>query len=319
MSAELIIQNGKKLYSPAVQESIEWETERVGEPGKLTFKVMDDKDLKIEEGNAVRFKWNDHNIFYGWIFSIKHDKDKIRTITCYDQLRYFKNKDTYVYKNKTAGQVIKMIAKDFGLKTGTIADTKFKIKSRVEDSQTLFDIVQNALDLTLTNKKKLYVFYDNFGKLTLKSLSDMKTDILIDEETAENYDFSSSIDEATYNKIKLIYDNKKTGKRDVYIAQHGKNMNKWGVLQYYDKLQDGENGKSKANALLKLYNAKTRKLTIKNTKGSTKVRAGSMVVVMLNLGEKKIQNYMLVESCKHTFKLDEHMMELKLRGGEFSE
>ena len=317
MAAELLIQNGNKVFIPVVQEDITWQTERKGSPGKLTFKVHLDESLDITEGNAVRFKWNGSNIFYGFIFSKKMDKNRIITVTAYDQLRYLKNKDTYVYSNKTAGAVIKMIAKDFGMQTGSLADTKYKIPSRVEDNKTLFDIIQNALDATLENKKQMYVMYDNFGKITLKSLEDMKTNILIDKDTAISYDYSSTIDSNTYNKVKLVFDNDKTKKRDVYIAQSSKNMNKWGVLQLYETLQEGENGKAKADALLKLYNSKTKKLTIK-TLGSVKVRAGSMVVVMLSLGDKKLCNYMLVESCKHTFKLNEHTMELHLRGGEFT-
>lgn len=317
MAAELLIQNGKKIYEPALLEDVQWTTERAGAPGKLTFKVMIDSTLNITEGNAVRFKWNGNNIFYGFIFSMKRDKEKVYTITAYDQLRYLKNKDTYVYEDKTAGEVIKMIASDFHLQTGVIEDTGYKIPSRVEDNSALFDIIQNALDLTLTNKKKMYVMYDDFGKITLKSLDNMQLNLLIDEETGENYDYTSSIDEQTYNKIKLVYDNEDTGQRDVYITQSSSNINSWGVLQYYDTLQKGENGKAKADALLDMYNKKTRKLTIKNAFGDCRVRAGSMPVVMLNLGDVKLQNRMLVETCKHTFKQSEHMMELKLRGGEF--
>lgn len=139
MAAELLIQNGEKVFKPVVLEDIEWSTERQGSPGKLTFKVLLDKKLDITEGNAVRFKWNKKNIFYGYIFSKKMDKDKIITVTAYDQLRYLKNKETYVYQNKTAGEVVQMIADDFGMQTGTIEDTTYKIASRVEDSQTLFD------------------------------------------------------------------------------------------------------------------------------------------------------------------------------------
>lgn len=124
-------------------------------------------------------------------------------------------------------------------------------------------------------------------------------------------------DELVQTRIKLIYDNEDTGQRDVYIAQDSNNMNAWGVLQYYDTLQKGENGQAKVDALLSLYNKKTRKLTIKGAIGDTRVRAGSMVVVIMDLGDVKLQNLMLVETCKHTFKLDEHTMELKLRGGEF--
>lgn len=317
MTSELIVRNGDTLYSPAVLENIKWSSERCGSPSKLTFKVVKDDVLNIQEGNSVRFKWNGNNIFYGFIFSKKRDKEDIITVTCYDQLRYLKNKDTYVYTNKTAGEVLQLIAQDFNLKTGTIDDTGYKIPSRSEDNQTLFDIIQTALDLTMENKKELYVLYDDFGKIALRKLDNMRVNILIDEETAENISYTSSIDENTYNKIKLIFDNEETGKRDVYIAQHGENINKWGVLQYYEKLQKGENGKVKADALLSLYNKKTRKLTIKNVLGDCRIRAGSLVGIHLNLGDISLNNWMLVESCKHVFSLDEHLMDIVVRGGEF--
>ena len=141
--------------------------------------------------------------------------------------------------------------------------------------------------------------------------------LMIDEETGENFDYTSSIDDDTYNKVKLTYDNEKTGKREVYIAKDSKHINEWGVLQYFDTLSKGENGQAKADALLQLYNKKTRNLKIKKVIGDTRVRAGSMIMVNLNLGDVKLKNFMLVEKAKHTFKLDEHYMELTLRGGEF--
>lgn len=317
MNSELLISYNDENFLPVVVDSIKWASERKGTPSKLTFKVVKDYVINFQEGAAVRFKWNGENVFYGFVFTKKRDKENIIEVTAYDQLRYLKNKDTYVYENKTAGELVQMIAKDFNLQTGELTDTGYKIPSRVEDNQTLFDIIQNALDLTMENKKELYVLYDDFGKITLKSLEEMKTDIMIDAETAGNYDYTSSIDENTYNKIKLVYDNDETGKRDVYIEQHGENMNKWGVLQYYDKLNKNENGVQKAQTLLKLYNQRTRKLTLKNCIGDCSVRAGSMVVVSLNLGDIVLKNWMVVESCKHEFKQDEHWMDLVVRGGEF--
>ncbi len=317
MAGELLIQNGNKVYIPVLEEGIEWTTERAGVPGKLVFKVHLDGSLDITEGNAVRFRWDDNNIFYGFIFSKKMSKERVITVTAYDQLRYLKNKDTYVYENKTAAELIRMIAEDFQMQTGELEDTEFKIATRVEDNVTLFDMIQNALDLTLENQRYMYVMYDDFGKITLKGLDNMRLNILIDEETAETYDYSSSIDEQTYNRIKLIFDNDQTGQRDVYIAQDSGNMAEWGVLQYYDTLQEGENGQTKVDALLELYNKKTRRLSIQNALGDCRVRAGSMLPVILDLGDVKLQNLMLVEKCTHKFNLDEHFMDLTLRGGEF--
>ena len=317
VNVELLIQHGNKVFAPIVEEGITWSTERKGCPGELQFKVVKDDIISFQEGDAVRLKVNGVNVFYGFVFQKKRDKDQIITVTAYDQLRYLKNKDTYVYENKTVGELIKMIATDYKLQTGTIEDTGFKIESMVEENTSLFDMIQNALDQTLTNKKEMYVMYDDFGKITLKSLGSMQLNVLIDEDTGENFDYTSSINENTYNKIKLTYDNEDTGKREVYIAQHGVNMNQWGVLQFFETLKEGENGQSKADALLSLYNKKTRNLSISNAFGDIRVRAGSLVVVMLELGDIKVKNFMLVEKCKHEFKESQHFMNLTLRGGEF--
>lgn len=314
---ELLIQNGSKIYDPVVEGEINWETVRKGTPGKLTFNVVNDGRIELQEGNAVRFKVNNQNVFFGFVFTKKQTKENIISVTAYDQLRYLKNKDTYVYAKKTASDVIKMIAKDFKLNLGTIENTGYVIASRVEDNKTLFDIIQNALDITLQNTKKMYVLYDDFGKLTLKNIENMKLNIVIDKETAEDFDYTSSIDEETYNKVKLVFENKDKGKRKVYIAQDSNNINKWGVLQYFDTLKEGEDGKTKANALLSLYNKKTRRLTIRNAIGDVRVRAGTMVIVNLNIGDLKLQNYMIVEEARHRFAESEHFMDLKLIGGDF--
>lgn len=317
VNIELLIQHGDKVFIPVVQEGITWTTERKGCPGELKFKVVKDDVISFTEGDAVRLKVNGQNVFYGFIFKKQRDKEQIISVTAYDQLRYLKNKDTIVYENKTAGELIQMIAKDYMMQTGTIEDTGFKIKSRVEENTSLFDMIQNALDMTLENQKYMYVMYDDFGKIALKGLDNMRLNLLIDEETGENFDYTSSIDSNTYNKVKLTYDNEKTGTREVYVAQDSENMNAWGVLQYFDTLQEGENGKAKADALLSLYNKKTRNLTIKNAFGDVRVRAGSMIVVIIDLGDMKLKNLMLVEKCKHEFKESQHLMTLTLRGGEF--
>lgn len=313
-----MIQNGKTIYSPTVAEGIEWSTERSGSPGQLTFKVLEDKELNITEGNAVRFKYKGNNVFYGFIFTRKIDQEGVMSVTAYDQLRYLKNKDTYVYADKTLTQVVKRIISDFSLKKGTLENTKYKIPSRVEDNQTLFDIIANAQDLTMMNRGKMYVLFDDFGKIALKNINKMKVNIVIDVETGQKYDYTSSIDSDTYNKVKLYYDNESTGKREVYIAKSTKNINAWGMLQYYEKLEAGENGKIKADTLLNLYNAKKKNLSIKKAIGDPRVRAGSMVIVSMTIDHTKILQYMLVEKCKHEYKDNEHWMDLTLRGGEFS-
>ncbi|WP_346697882.1 XkdQ/YqbQ family protein [Thomasclavelia spiroformis] len=314
MVIELLIQWGSDCFAPVVKDSITWTLERKGTPGKLEFTVIKDDVLKFEEGAAVRLRVDEKNVFYGFVFKKSYDKDKNIKVTAYDQLRYLKNKDTYVYTNKTATELVQMIANDFNLNLGQMDDTYHKIASKVEDNQTLFDIIQNALDDTLMNRNEIYVLYDDFGKLRLSYVKFLSVGLVIDAETAETFDYSSSIDGETYNRIKLVRENEDTGKRDVYIAQSGENMNNWGVLQYFDTVDENENAQAKADSLLKLYNQKTKGLKINGVLGDLRVRAGSLVIVQLDLDDTKVNNFMLVEKVTHSFENNHHSMDLTLKG-----
>lgn len=322
--AELYIGDvdGGRIYRPAVEEGITWSTERRSTPGKLTFKVLKDDIADFTEGSAVRFEAEGRKLFFGYVFKQQRTEEQIITVTAYDQLRYLKNKDTRVYTDKTASGLIRMIADDYQLRTGVIEDSGFIIESRIEENTSLFEMIENALDLTIQNRKEMYVLYDDFGALALKNIASMyvrdgNSYLMIDEQTGQSYDYTSSIDDNTYNKVKLTYDNEDSGYRDVYIAQDSSNINRWGVLQYFDTLTEGENGQVKADCLLELYNKKTRNLKISNAIGDSRVRAGSMVAVHLNLGDVTVKNFMLVEKVTHTYKESEHWMDLTLRGGEF--
>ena len=316
-SFELYVESDGGIIMPLTVDGCRWETRRRGAPGKLTFSVVQDGKFNMEKGGAVRLTVNGDNLFFGFGFSKRRDKSPIIDVVAYDQMRYLKNKDTYIYTNKTASDVIRMVASDFNLQLGVIENTSFVIPCRVDDNTALFDVIYNALDLDLTNTGDLYVFFDDFGKLTLKSLESMKLDLLIDCESGENFDYKSSINDSTYNRIKLVFENNETGMRDIYLVQHGENINRWGILQYYATLQEGESGEAKAHALLNLFNAPTRKLRLQNMFGDTRVRAGSMPVIMLDLGDVQLQNHMLVEKCVHIFRESEHFMDLTMRGGEF--
>lgn len=319
ISYDLFIQHGDALYYPPILDGISIEWERKGQPGKLTFEIVQTDTVNFDEGDPCRFSVDGEAIFYGFIFDKSRqgsNPQKIK-ITAYDQLYYFKNKDTYVYTNKTASEVVKMLADDFRLNVGAISDTRYKIASRTEENTDLFSIVQNALDETVKATKEMYVLYDTAGKLMLKNISEMQIGLVVDKDTAGDFDYSTSISSNTYNRIKLVHEDGDSGARKVYIAQDSSNINKWGVLQYYEKLNDPTGAQAMANALLSLYNHKSRKLTVKKVLGDVRIRGGTMLVVVLDLGDAAISNLMLVEQAKHTFKDNEHLMELRLRGNDF--
>lgn len=314
-----MIQSGSMCYYPVVEENISLDWSRKGSPGKLKFSVVKDEIISFQEGDQVKLTVDGVDMFYGFIFTKSRSGNTpyLVEVTAYDQLRYFKNKDTYNFLNKTATEIVAMLAEDFKLKTGILEDTKYKIASLPEDNAALFDMVQDALDETLQAKTQLYVLYDDVGKLALRNIENMKLDLLIDVDTAGNYSYSSTIDKQTYNQVKIRFENQESGAREIFIAKDSTHINRWGLLQYTDTVELAASGAAKAESLLKLYNAKTRTLSISDALGDTRVRAGSSVIVKLELGDSNVQSYLLVEQVTHNFKQGEHLMDLKLRGGTF--
>lgn len=314
MNIHIYIQNGDTVYEPVVIGGVAWELQRKGQPGKLAFTVLADSQLKIEEGNAIRLDVNGTPIFFGFLFERSWGSDGQVKITAYDQLRYLKNKDTYNYTELSAGELIQKIAGDFNLQVGTLEDTGYKIPFRTAKDKTLFDIILDAVDLTMIATKKIYVLYDDVGKLTLKNVENMKLSLMISDETAQDYDYKTSIDSSTYNQIKLYYDNDETKKREVYFTKNTETINKWGVLQYNESIDKGVDGQTIAETFLSMYNKATKSLSIKGAFGDIHVRAGCLIPVFLDVKDMQLKNYMMVESVTHTFDGGIHTMDLKLRG-----
>ncbi len=318
MDIHLYIENENTVYEPVVEGSITWESQRMGQPGKCSFTLLPDNILKLEEGNAVRLDVNGTIVFFGYIFERSWNSDGQMKVTAYDQLRYLKNKDSYNYENKSAGDVVRMIAEDYNLKVGELENTGYIIENRNMKDKSLFDVILDALDLTVMYAGEMYILYDEAGKLALKNIGNMKLDIVVDDTTAQDYDYTISIDKDTYNQIKLYCDNEETDKRDVYMVKHTENINKWGILQKDEAIDQGVNGQGVAETYLTLYNRPTKSLSVKSAFGDVRIRAGCLVPVLLDIKEMKLKNYLLVEAVSHKIEGGVHTMDLTLRGAGIS-
>lgn len=314
---ELHIINKGVDYQPLVVGEVTWTTEWKDAAGKLEFTVLKDPALDIQEGNVVAFLKNGVGVFYGYLFSKSRSKGKEINCTAYDQLRYLKNKDTYCYKNKTLRDVIIMIAMDYRLKVSQskLVDTKYSIPGRVEDNETLFDIIKNARELTESATGNMYIFYDDYGLLCLKRIEDLKTDYLLDDETCEDMDYTSSIDDEVYNQIQFYRDDDSTGNRAKYIFRNAELINKWGVLQLTCKLEKDDNPAAFGKSVLKLYSEKKRELTVKDCFGDIRLRAGASIYANLNLGDVVFKSaQVIIKKAVHRFGT-KYSCDLTLLGG----
>lgn len=311
----LTIQHNGRVFTPPVKEGVTIEWERKGAAGKLTFTTIktDMVSMSFQEGDPVCFYYDDKLVFMGYVFTKKRDREHHIQVTCYDQIRYLKNKYTYVFENKTATQIIQALCEDFNLHTGSMDNTAYVIPAVGKENIAALDICLDVLEETLLNTGNMFVLYDNAGNLEVKNCANMVSTTLIMEDTAENFDYSSSIDGETYNQIVLYYkaDNKI---QQIYTAKDPDTMRQWGTLRYFEEVKTPSIGQHKANSLLKLYNRKTRELKVKGAFGDISVRGGTLIPVKLNLGDIQANNYMLVEKVTHTFDNDHYTMDLTLDG-----
>ena len=314
LSITLFFTHNKKKWNIPAEDGMTVTWKKKGSPGVLQFKTLIDKNHKIYNGDSVNLLVNGKPFFYGFVFTIKPDQNGTLDVTVYDQLRYLKNKDTKIYKKYTTTKLVKSIAKTNGLNVGKLDDTK-RLITRKEDNKTFFDMIENSLSETLMQTGNTYILYDEYGKIRLRK--PWKVNILIDSATGQGYKYSNSIDSQTYNQIKLAYENKDKGTLDTYIAKSSKNINKWGTLQYYEKVDSPKTAKLKAKTLLSLYNRQTRTLSISGAFGDYRVRAGCLLPVIMTLYDTKVSSYLIVDSVKHKFENGVHTMDLDLSGGVF--
>lgn len=309
----LTIQHNGAVFSPPVKDGVQIEWERTGSPGKLTFTTPKVEGMAFVEGDPVCFYYDNKLVFMGYVFKKKRDREQHIEVTCYDQIRYLKNKYTYVFENKTATQIIQALCKDFNLHTGTLDNTAYVIPAIVEENISALDIVLDVLEETLLNTGNMFVFYDDAGNLTVRNCANMVSPTLIMEDTAENFDYSSSIDDETYNSIVLYYKGEDETVK-IFTASSPETIKQWGTLRYFEEVKTPTIGQNKANSLLKLYNKKTRELKITGAFGDISVRGGTLIPVKLYLGDLTVNNFMLVEKVTHNFSNDHHTMDLTLEG-----
>lgn len=312
---KLFIESGGKVFEPSVESGIQVTWERTNSCGKMTFKVLKStqNNFSFNEGDVCKLYYDEKPVFFGYVFTKKRDREGRIDVTCYDNLRYLKNKYTYVFEKKTASQIIKMLCADFQLPMGEIEDTKYVIPSLIKEKTTALDTCLTALQETLVNTGKMYVLYDDCGKITLKNCESMKSNTLIYNEVAENFNYTSSIDSNTYNSIVLYYKEKDNTLKP-YKASSQATIKQWGVLRYFEEVKNQTIAQNKADSLLKLYNRKTRELTINGIIGDPKIRGGSMIPVKLNLGDIVTNNYMLVQKVTHKFEKDYYTMDVTVEG-----
>lgn len=304
-------------YAPMLTE-LTTTTQRLDAAGKMVFSLVEDTGIAIREGAKVTCRVDDEPLFAGYVFKAERNQKHRVQYTCYDQLRYLKAKASYAFKAISVEDIIRQIAKDFQLKVGELANTGYKIPSLIKDNTACLDIIFAALMETTIQTGKVFIFYDDFGELTLVESKKLKWNKLIgDASLLSEYSYSRSIDSNTYNRIKLARPNSNTGRADTYVSENSETQKQWGVLQLYKVVDENMNAAQidqLCQTYLKYYDKVWQTLKLSKIIGETKIRAGWFVPVMLSDIENTSKvRYFLAEKVTHKFKGDLHTMDIEVK------
>ena len=322
MVYQLLVAGKKGVFnlSDYCLDEITYTTHKTGYASSLNFTVARNigGEFVFFEGDCVQFFIDGELLFQGFIFSKERNSDHFIRVTAYDQLRYLKNKDSYNYSLKTASDVVLMIINDFKLSYGMIDNSKYVINNRIEENKSLFDIILNACNITYKNTGEQYFLFDKAGRLYFKELNNLKSPFALSiDQSVIDFNCKTDIDTDTFSQVKL-YQRNKTKKIDKEITVNDKNgIEQFGVLQYYEKMPDEYNDfqlETCAKTILKEKNRVKRTLNIKcigQGLGEHLLHAGNSIFLSnLDIGEEILNNWECISKCVHSFKNNEHIIEM---------
>ncbi len=301
-------------------ETVEWITERYDQPGKLVFSCIEEQGASIEVGSSVSFSVDGSLLFKGYVFLVEQNRDGEVTYTAYDQLRYLKANASYVFEAMSLSQIIQQIAADFGLSCGTLEDTGYAFPCLIKENESCLDIIFDALTETIARTGRIFNFFDEGGQLVLREAQNMFVNTLLGNGSlVTDFTHKRDIDSDTYNRIKLVRANEETGMADTYIVEDTDTQVKWGLLQYYDQVDENMNSaqiEQMAAMYLQYYNRVLQTLSLE-AMGVKEVRAGSILPVQIScITDLETSRLLLCEKVVHSFENHSHTMTVEVKDFE---
>ena len=309
-----IIHNGKTDLTDFVSGAkLSGDSDKFNETLSLTMTATNDgrkQAFKIEEGDTITFKYNGDVRFVGIIFAFDLSSDGSLNVTCYDSNVYLtKSKDSRLFVNKKASDIVRMIAKDFEIPTETIADTGYVIPYLRLSKQSLYDMILKALTITQKQTGKRFFIGNKNGKLTLTEGASNTRYLFSDSNNLLSAQYSRSIED-TKTQAKVIGGPK--GKQSIVVVKGEEKRRKYGVLQTIEELDEKASPsqvKQRANQLLIEESEVSEQLSIEAL-GVIEVKSGTPVYVKNEMTSTNGAYY--VTSYSHDFKGGLHTMSLEL-------
>ena len=297
----ILLVNGSDITD--IVENIKYVTLWNDGPGTLSFEYPTEKGTMYPNGSVVTFRYNGSNIFYGWLFKTAQNKSVFKC-TCYDQLRYLKAKNSILREVEPLDSFLNRVSATHGdrIRLGQVDSTEYPLPKYLFDNQTYLDMLYQSISDNLLGNGYQYTLRDNFGALELRDILDLRLPIIIgDKSLANDFEYTKSIDEDTYNHIKIAKDRKDIGARYTYEVPDSQSISEWGKLTLYEKVTADYNEAQLAELaqlLLQIKDRETENLKVECI-GDVRVMAGCGIRVVIK--DAGLDLWAIVDSATHNF------------------
>jgi hypothetical protein len=312
----LVVKNKRTIDMTNLVQSVRWSGRKGSSARTITVTMIDDdgyrharSGIDVADGNQCVFLVDGKERFRGILMNQNQGDKKQLKFKAYDNGIYLaNNKDTFVYKNKTADQVFSDVCSRFGIPTGEVAKCSYKIPELTKSKTTGQDAVLDALSLDYKATGTRHFIISDKGKLSLLQRKDQVISFVVDgDANLYGYSYTKSI-ESIKTRVKMI------SKEGTTLAEKSNSTleQKIGIFQ---EIQQPDESLTKAQvkdlvgSVLDTLDDPEETLTL-NILGDPDVISGKAILVKIpHLG---ISRAYYVDSDDHTFEDNMHTMSLTL-------
>lgn len=312
----LVVKDKKTIDMTNLVQSVRWSGRKGSSARTITVAMIDDdgyrharSGIDVADGNQCVFLVDGKERFRGILMNQNQGDNKQLKFKAYDNGIYLaNNKDTFVYKNKTADQVFSDVCSRFGIPTGEIAKCSYKIPELTKSKTTGQDAVLDALSLDYKATGTRHFISSDKGKLSLFQRKDQVISFVVDgDANLYGYSYTKSI-ESIKTRVKMI------SKEGTTLAEKSNSSleQKIGIFQ---EIQQPEESLTKAQvkdlvgSVLDTLDDPEETLML-NILGDPDVISGKAILV--KIPHLDISRAYYVDSDDHTFEDNMHTMSLTL-------
>lgn len=312
----LVVKDKKTIDMTNLVQSVRWSGRKGSSARTITVTMIDDdgyrharSGIDVADGNQCVFLVDGKERFRGILMNQNQGDKKQLKFKAYDNGIYLaNNKDTFVYKNKTADQVFSDVCSRFGIPTGEVAKCSYKIPELTKSKTTGQDAVLDALGLDYKATGTRHFISSDKGKLSLLQRKDQVISFVVDgDANLYGYSYTKSI-ESIKTRVRMI------SKEGTTLAEKSNSAleQKIGIFQ---EIQQPDESLTKAQvkdlvgSVLDTLDDPEETLTL-NILGDPDVISGKAILVKIpHLG---ISRAYYIDSDDHAFEDNMHTMSLTL-------